>query len=174
MNTATAQLRNLRIAPRKVRLIADAIRGKSVPFALALLNTLVKKGSQPVTKLLRSATANAKLQFQADERSLRIAKITVDEGAKLKRWMPRSRGQSYQIQKKTSHITIVLEEQKEALVKEAGKTETASRAMATKEEKDKKNLAAAKKPAFKQQSSRDLARRKVEAGAKRMFRRKSV
>ena len=106
----TAKLRYLRIAPRKVRLVADLIRGKSVKEAQTILNFTVKKAAQPLLKLLKSAVNNAKNNFQLEESSLYVAKITVDEGPKYKRWMPRARGQASEIQKKSSHITIVLEE----------------------------------------------------------------
>lgn len=154
-----------------MRLLADAVRGKSIPAALSLLNVLVKKGSLPVAKLLRSAAANATQQFHADERHLYIANIAVDEGTKLKRWMPRSRGQSYQIQKKTSHITVVLKERKkdeapavasEAELKKAG----------AKERKEKQETAGARKPAMRR-TAREFAPKSV-TGTKRIFRRKSI
>jgi large subunit ribosomal protein L22 len=106
-----AKLKYLRIAPRKTRLVADLIRGKSVDEALALLSFTTKRAAKPIEKLLKSAIANAKHNFQLDPSKLYIAKITVDEGPKYKRWLPRARGQADEIQKKTSHITLVLEEQ---------------------------------------------------------------
>lgn len=172
MNTATAKLGNLRIAPRKVRLLADAVRGKSVPAALTLLNALVKKGSLPVAKLLRSAAANAKQQFHADERNLRIAKMSVDEGPKLKRWMPRSRGQSYQIQKKTSHITVVLEEQARENVP-AHHMKESVKEKEVKEGKEKQGATEAKKPVFRKRAQKEFAQKSI-AGMKRIFRRKSI
>lgn len=105
-----AKLSNLRIAPRKVRLVADAIRGKRVKEAQAVLRFTVKKSSMPMEKLLNSAVANAKNNFQTESDNLYISKITVDEGAKYKRWMPRARGSASEIQKKTSHITLILDE----------------------------------------------------------------
>jgi large subunit ribosomal protein L22 len=110
MRPVSAKLRYLRIAPRKVRLVADLIRGKSVSEAETILNSLSKKSALPLSKLLKSAIANAKNNFQLNPTKLYISKITVDEGPKLKRWRPRARGQAYEIQKKTSHITLVLEE----------------------------------------------------------------
>ena len=106
----TAKLRNLRIAPRKARLVADLIRNKQVEEAQAVLNFTNKKATEPFLKLLNSAAANAKNNFQLDPVNLYISKILVDEGTKLKRWMPRARGQASPIQKKTSHITLVLSE----------------------------------------------------------------
>src|SRR3989344_854277 len=109
MKPVTVKLRYLRIAPRKVRMVADIIRGKSVEQAQNILNFTVKKAVNPLSKLLNSAIASASNNFQLDPSSLFISKITIDEGPKYKRFMPRARGQAYEIQKKTSHITIVLE-----------------------------------------------------------------
>ncbi|PIS34610.1 MAG: 50S ribosomal protein L22 [Parcubacteria group bacterium CG08_land_8_20_14_0_20_43_9] len=106
-----AKLNHLRIAPRKVRLVANLVRGKDARQSLAILIHTKKKAAGPIAKLLQSAIANAKNNFQADENKLKIVKITVDEGTKLKRWRPRAMGRAYGIQKKTSHITLVLKEQ---------------------------------------------------------------
>lgn len=95
----TAKLNYLRVAPRKVRLTADLVRGKSVKEAENLLNFSVKKSSSPVAKLLKQAVTSAQNLFQLDPENLYISKITVDEGPKSKRWRPRSRGQAYEIQK---------------------------------------------------------------------------
>ncbi|MBI2642085.1 MAG: 50S ribosomal protein L22 [Candidatus Wildermuthbacteria bacterium] len=105
-----ARLRHLRVSARKVRMVTDLIRGKSFQDASHILRFVVKRGAHPVLKLLNSALANAKQKFNAEAQNLRIAKITVDDGPKLKRYRPRARGQTYPIHKKTSHITIVLEE----------------------------------------------------------------
>lgn len=108
----TAKLRYLRIAPRKVRLVADLIRGKNVEQATHILSFTRKRAAKPILKLLNSAIANAINNFQLKKENLYIDKITVDEGPKLKRWRPRARGVAYEIQKKTSHITLVLKESK--------------------------------------------------------------
>lgn len=105
-----AYLRYLRIAPRKVRMVADLIRGKSVGEAQTLLRFTRKGGSLPLLKLLNSATASGIHNFQLEPSNLYIAKITVDEGPKLKRVYPRAKGRADQIQKKTSHVTLVLDE----------------------------------------------------------------
>ena len=106
----TAKLRYLRIAPRKVRLVADLVRGKSVEEATHILNFTRKRAAKPLLKLLNSAVANASHNFQLKKENLYISKIVVNEGPKLKRWRPRARGVTYEIQKKTSHITLVLTE----------------------------------------------------------------
>ena len=117
--TFQATLRYLRIAPRKVRLVADLIRGKKVLEAKTILKFTVKGAVQPILKLLNSAVANAKDKEAPD--NLYISKITVNEGPKNKRWMPRARGQAYEIQKKTSHVTIVLSKIAKKAVKRAKK-----------------------------------------------------
>lgn len=107
-----AKLNYLKIAPRKVRMVADLIRGKSVEEAGAILNFTIKGAAKPMGKLLASAVANAKHNFQLDAINLYISKITVDEGPKQKRWRARARGRAAAIQKKSSHITIILDEKK--------------------------------------------------------------
>ncbi len=107
-----AKLKYLRISPRKVRLVADAIRGKKVDEAQAILNFAVKKGALPVLKLLNSALANAKSASGKTDK-LFIAKITVDEGPSMKRVLPRAKGKGDVLKKRSSHITLVLDEIKE-------------------------------------------------------------
>ena len=104
MTTATAKLSNYRQSPRKVRLIADLIRGKSVERALALLATLPKRGAGPMESLLKSAVANAKVPSG----ELFVSGIQVNGGIVFKRQMPRARGRASLIRKKTSHITLAL------------------------------------------------------------------
>lgn len=119
-----ASLNYLRIAPRKVRLVTRLILGMDVQKAERELQTLNKRASLPVLKLLNSAIANAEKNFGLDEKrkkSLYIKKIVVDEGPKLKRWTPVSRGTAHQIQKKTSHVSIILEEQDKPQKKEGRK-----------------------------------------------------
>ena len=105
-----AHLRNLRISPRKVRLVADVIRGMNIHDARIQLEFLNKKSSQPVLTLMNSAIANAKHNFSLSDNHLYISKIFVNEGTTLKRWIPRAMGRASAIHKRTSHITIVLGE----------------------------------------------------------------
>ena len=104
------ELNNLREAPRKVRQVADLIRNKNVAEAKAILDFTVKRAAEPVLKLLNSAVASALNNFKLKEPDLYIYKITVDEGPKLKRMYPMSRGRAYPIMKRTSHITLILSE----------------------------------------------------------------
>lgn len=103
---ATARLRNLRIAPRKARIIADLVRGKDVSSAINTLRFMNKSGSREFFKLIVSAVANAEDKGEADVENLVITKVTVDQGATLKRWRPRAQGRGTRIEKKTSHITL--------------------------------------------------------------------
>lgn len=105
-----AKLSNLRTAPRKVRLVADLVRGKSLDRARQTLSFTTNKSARDVLKLLNSAAASAKHNFQLEESGLFVSKITVDEGPKLKRWHPMSRGRAYPITKRTSRILLVLSE----------------------------------------------------------------
>lgn len=104
-----AELNHLRIAPRKVRLIADLIRGKRVLEAERVLRFAGRHAAEPLAKLLHSAVANARHNFQiVDSASLTIAEIRVDGGPVLKRTEPRAFGRASQIRKRTSHVTLIL------------------------------------------------------------------
>lgn len=104
-----ATLRYLRIAPRKVRLIADVLRGMSVNEAEARLMMMRQRAAEPVLKLLRSAVAGAK-EKRLDVERLYIKEIRVDQGPMLHRYMPRARGSMSEIQKKMSHVMLGLAE----------------------------------------------------------------
>ena len=103
-------LNNLRIAPRKVRLVANLIKKSSVISAQASLKFQSKKAALPILKLLKSAVSSAANNFNLSSENLYIANIFVDEGQKLKRFRPRAFGRAGAIHKKTSHITLILEE----------------------------------------------------------------
>lgn len=102
-----AILKNYRQSPRKVRLVADVIRGKKVNDALNALRFVEKRAADPVAKVIRSAVANA-VQAGSDPASLKIAHVSVDKGVTLKRFMPRARGSASRINKRSSHITVTL------------------------------------------------------------------
>lgn len=106
-----AKVTHVRISPRKVRLVVDTVRGRSVSQALSILEFARKKAALPVKKLLKSAVANAVENNGVDDvDKLFIERITVDEGPTLKRFMPRARGRATSIRKRTSHVRIVLRE----------------------------------------------------------------
>lgn len=107
-----AKLSNLRTAPRKVRQVANLVRGKRVTEARSILLFTVNKSARSVLKLLNSAADSARHNDQLDETKLFISKITVDEGPKLKRWHPMSRGRAYPIIKRSTHISLILSDKK--------------------------------------------------------------
>ena|SRR5699024_22996 len=110
---AKASVKSVRIAPRKARLVVDLVRGKGVDEAVAILTHTRRSGSPVVEKLIKSAVANAEHNYEMDADNLVVSEIYVDEGATLKRFRPRAQGRASAINKRTSHITVVLTEQKE-------------------------------------------------------------
>lgn len=113
MQQSKAVARTVRIAPRKVRLVLDLIRGKQVGEAVAILNHTPKAASPVVEKVLKSALANAEHNYEMDINSLVVAEAYANEGPTLKRFRPRAQGRASAINKRTSHITIILSEKKE-------------------------------------------------------------
>ena len=105
-----ATLRYLRMSPRKVRLVVDLIRGRSVDEALNLLAFSRKGAARPVAKLLQSAVANADYAGEYDVDRLRVKTAYVDEGPTWRRWLPRAMGRATRIRKRTSHVTVELGE----------------------------------------------------------------
>ncbi len=108
-----AVARYVRISPYKVRAVLDLVRGKDVNEALAILETTPKSSSEVVEKLVKSAVANAEHNMDLARMNLYIAEIYADGGPILKRVMPRAKGRAYRINKRTSHITVILDEKKE-------------------------------------------------------------
>jgi large subunit ribosomal protein L22 len=104
-----ASLRFLRLAPRKVRLVADTIRGMPVGDALAVLKYRPQAAAKPLAKLLRSAVANAEGKGgRVDVDALVVKTLTVDQGPKMRRFMPRAMGRAFRVEKKTSHVYVEL------------------------------------------------------------------
>ncbi len=120
-----AFLKNYKQSPRKVRLVADLIKGKRVTEAFVQLSALPKRATGPVTVLLASAVANAK-QAGITDKDLYVANMTVDKGVVMKRSMPRARGSASRINRRSSHIMLTLVEKnteiKEKVVKKEVKT----------------------------------------------------
>ncbi|WP_078382551.1 50S ribosomal protein L22 [Sutcliffiella halmapala] len=110
---AKAVARTVRIAPRKARLVMDLIRGKQVGEAVSILKLTPKFASPVIEKVLKSAIANAEHNYEMDANALIITEAYVNEGPTLKRFRPRAMGRASQINKRTSHITIVVSEKKE-------------------------------------------------------------
>lgn len=107
---ARAYLRNVRIAPRKVKVVCDLIRGKSVAEANAIVMNTPKAASELLIKLLKSAAANAENNHNMDPEKLYVAEVFVCPGPIMKRIRPRAHGRAFRILKRTSHITLVLKE----------------------------------------------------------------
>jgi large subunit ribosomal protein L22 len=105
-----AAARFVRISPRKARLVMGQIRGKKVEEALNVLSFAHQRGARIVKKLIASAVANAQENSGMDVDSLYIARIYADEGPTLKRWRPRAQGRATRIRKRTSHLTVFLDE----------------------------------------------------------------
>jgi len=108
---AKALARQIRISPQKARLIADLVRGKDVAEAINTLRFMPKKGARVMRKVIESALANASQNESIDVDTLYVKKVFIDGGPMLKRIMPRAQGRANRILKRTSHITVVLDEQ---------------------------------------------------------------
>lgn len=106
-----AKARFVRMSARKVRLVADLVRGLPIAQALDTLKFMNKAASKPVEKTIRSAVANADHNAHLDKDALTLAKITVDKGMVLKRWRPRAFGRAAPIHKHSCHITVILSDQ---------------------------------------------------------------
>jgi large subunit ribosomal protein L22 len=140
------KLSNLRTAPRKVRLVADLVRGKKLVEAQNILLFTVNKSAKNILKLLNSAVASATHDLHLNESNLFISKIMVDEGPKLKRWHPMSRGRAFPIIKRTSQIVLVLAEVNATNSKKLEtKTEKRINKNIEKKENKKKEVKTAKK-----------------------------
>lgn len=110
---AKAVAKQIRIAPRKARLVIDLVRGKDVGEAIAILKNTQRAASPIIEKVLNSAVANAEHNYEMEPENLYISEAFVDEGITLKRFRPRAMGRATRINKRTSHITVVVSEKKE-------------------------------------------------------------
>ena len=173
-----SKLKYLRIAPRKVRLVADLIRRKKVKEAQTILDFTTKGATKPLAKLLKTAIADAHHNFQLDSSNLYISKIIVDEGPKYKRWKARSRGIAAPIQKKTSHITLVLSEiaskgKKAKKIKKIKKPVVVKSARGKEEDQAAVDQPKTEKPKFRPEAETEIPKPKTSRGIKRIFRRKA-
>ncbi|MBM4235415.1 MAG: 50S ribosomal protein L22 [Firmicutes bacterium] len=109
---ARAQVRYVRLAPRKARDVVNLIRNKDVDEAISILRYTPRRASETVAKVVKSAAANAENNLEMKRSLLYIDQIYVDEGPTLKRVQPRARGRRFLILKRTSHITVVVKERK--------------------------------------------------------------
>ncbi len=168
MKEQIAQLNYLKIAPRKVRLVADTIRGLSVSEAEAQLLSRPERAGAHLLKLLRSAIANARNNQKLNPEQLKIIRISVDNGPMLKRALPRAQGRTTPIHKIMSHITIVLGESEKSLGKRFTITPPPKK---EKKEKPKKSGQKPKTPEVKESPK---AKDKNVGFFKKIFQRKSV
>jgi large subunit ribosomal protein L22 len=172
-----AQLKYLKIAPRKVRLVANLVKGLSVDEAENQLKFLAKRSAGQILKLLKSAVANAVHNFNLDKNNLYIKKIAVDGGPMSKRWLPRAMGRATPIQKKTSHITLILESSVKGIKKEKKikleRPEKGTEAETPIVKEEVKPTVQQPPRAFKPKFEKSLAKRTIGFG-KKIFRRKAI
>ena len=107
---ARAQVTYVRMSPRKVKIVLDLIRNKPVDEAMAIVKFTPKAACEPIAKLLKSAVANAENNLNLDRKDLYVSECFACPGPILKRIRPRAQGRAYRIEKRTSHITLVLKE----------------------------------------------------------------
>ena len=107
-----ATAKTVRVTPRKARLVLDNIRGKNVDEALAMLEFTPNQAAAAIAKVVKSAAANAEHNHQLNRDELYIKTCYADEGLVMKRWMPRAKGSASQILKRTSHITVVVSDER--------------------------------------------------------------
>jgi large subunit ribosomal protein L22 len=190
-----AKLNNLRISPRKVRLVADLIRGLDVNDALNQIEASYKRGSLPMKKLILSAIGNGENNLGIDRNNMYIVGILVDAGPSLKRWMPKAYGRASQILKRTSQVEVILgervegkgrksqeelEKAREKRIEEKMKREKAMRKEVEEKEaslKDKKESSAKVSEKSKEKTaekSKVFEEKKGKGWASRIFRRKSM
>ncbi len=183
----SAKLKNLRIAPRKVRLVANLIKGLDVKVAMDQIDANVKRSNDPVKKLLASAISNGENNFGIDRDNMYVRDVIVGAGPTLKRWMPKAYGRAGALLKRTSQVEIILEERvegkgrksKEQLEKEKKeKMEARKKAEkeATKEEEktEKSEKAATKAKEAKPMEEKGKKVEKKGGLTSRIFRRKSM
>lgn len=173
MAQVTAKLNNLRMAPRKVRAVSNLIKNKNVLDALNQLDTMIKRPSVPMTKLVKSAIANAENSHNMVKENLYVKSIKVDEGVKLKRFKPKGFGRVSPIEKKTSHISLILAEKvpglRRTLANKKLKEEKEKTMPSTQKTEEKRE---SKKPEVKTKLGR---KERIFSGiGKRIFRRKSI
>lgn len=153
-----ASIKNYRQSPRKVRLVADLVRGRNVEEAMMSLSFLAKSAGTPLRKLLVSAVANAK-QMGIEKENLLIKELRIDKGVTMKRMMPRAMGRGSRINKRTSNITLALAE-KVIAVKETP-ARNATQSVADGKPKIKPEVIKNKKPAKKAPAKAEGSRSKI-------------
>ncbi len=166
-----AKLRYSRISPRKVRLVADLVRGLQVDEAEKVLQFTIKRSAMPILKVLKSAVANAEHNYNLKKINLYISEITVDGGPIIKRYRPRARGVAFPIQKKTSHITIKLAEKGGKEIEKKKKKEKIEKVYQA--EKPKEEVVRQKKTHKDEEVGKEV-KKETRQDKKQIFRRKSI
>lgn len=186
MAQVTAQLNNLRLAPRKVRAVSNLIKGKSISDALNQLEAMTKRPSLPVIKLLKSALSNAENTYDMVKDNLYVKSIIVNEGVKLKRFKPKGFGRVSPIEKKTSHLKLILAEKTPGLKRKVSDKKVKEEKQEVKKPLDQTPADAKASAGRRDKSirqSQDKPEIKTELGRKegvlkslgrRVFRRKSI
>jgi large subunit ribosomal protein L22 len=172
-----ATLKNLRIAPRKVRLVTHSVVGVDAREALVQLSKQVKKSSQPIYDLLKSAIANATNNNGLDEANLYVLEIRVGDGLRLKRWLPRAFGRATPLLRRGSNVTIILEEKIEGKNRTEKKKETIETVTIEESEKSGEKEIKETHKTIKPEMKKEVSRGGKPAGAKvvrKVFQRKSV
>lgn len=174
-----ATLTNLRIAPRKVRLVTHSIVGVDARESLLQLSKQVKKSSQPIYDLLKSAMANATNNNGLDLANLYVFEIRVGDGLRLKRWLPRAFGRATPLLHRGSNVTIILEEKIEGKNRTEKKSQTEITMVKEAEiveTKDEKKISQAGKQAERAESFKSSSTNKTASGKviKKVFQRKSI
>jgi|SRR3989344_7940238 len=172
MAKVITQLNRYRIAPRKVRAVVNLIKGMPVLDAVSQLEFLIKRPSGGIIKLLKSAIANAENNFNMVKENLIVKSIAVNEGIKLKRFKPKGFGRAAAIQKKTSHVRLILEEKVPGLKRQEAVRPAEREQAGYVPAKEEKSIEDAKRPSFK----RELGRKSGIIGnlKKKFFQRKVV
>ncbi len=175
MTEVKAQLNGLRMAPRKVRAITNLVKGKDVVCALNQMEFLIKRPVLPLIKLLNSAIANAENNLNMVRENHYIREFLVDEGTKLKRFMPRAQGRAGEIQKKTSKVRLVLDERVAGLKRQASQKKTKEAPKAV-EEKTEISSAKGRHAPSDHEVKTELGNKGNTLGnlGKRLFRRKVI
>lgn len=174
----TAQTRGLRIAPRKVRLVVGLVKKKDIDAALDHLAHVTNRSARWVAKTINSAVANAENNHRMVRSNLYIKNAWVDEGIKLRRWLPKGFGRAGEIQKKTSHINIVLDERVAGMRAQAAPAKKEETPAATQPEQEPSVQEAAgpekKAPTVKRATEETKPTAGLKGFGKRLFRRKSI
>lgn len=173
-----ATLKNLRVAPRKARLVTHSIVGVDAREALLQLSKQVKRSSQPIHDLLKSAMANATNNFGLDEANLYVFAVRVGDGLRLQRWLPRAFGRATPLLRRGSNITLILEEKIEGknrtAKKEAVKTATIEESETAAGSKEEKRSHTAAKPEMKRAAVKEVAKKTSGKVMKKVFQRKAA